>query len=221
PEEAGDTAAYPILTPFQVLRDEVKMKDRPGSPQPERILGFIRKGEYLNRPWKFVAQYVTGLLLNLLVFSSGLVFLCALLAFSWRLLDQPTLSLPELFASVWDPTQLPRETEGLWYELAPEQVRYELPLVICFGLWVVAGITTMVVNRLARRKVVPWEFSWLPKRWTWVAALLALWLILSPHTEPIRFLQTFLPGNWSPGLKEGILLLIMAGLGAVIACRSR
>src|SRR5262249_5561661 len=28
PEETGDTAAYPILTPFQVLRDEVKMKDR-------------------------------------------------------------------------------------------------------------------------------------------------------------------------------------------------
>src|SRR5262249_54189792 len=124
----------------------------------------------------------------------------------------------ELFASVWDSPHLhlPRETEGLWYELAPEQVRYELPLVICFGLWVVAGITTMVVNRLARRKVVPWEFSWLPRRWTWVAALLALWLILSPQTEPLRFLRTFLPGTcWLPG--EGIILLLLVGLGCVIA----
>src|SRR2546426_1030993 len=46
------------------------LKPRLGDKQPPRVLRFIRRGNYLDRPWEFVLDYARGLVLNLLLLGS-------------------------------------------------------------------------------------------------------------------------------------------------------
>jgi hypothetical protein len=55
--------------------------------QPERVRRFIRHGQYLDHPLRFVNGYLIGLVLNNLALFSGVVFVCVLLAWLWRWLD--------------------------------------------------------------------------------------------------------------------------------------
>jgi hypothetical protein len=69
------------------LRDELVENNETGA-EPKRVKRFVRHGQYLYHPLTFANSYLVGLVLNALALVSGLVFVCALAAGLWRLMDK-------------------------------------------------------------------------------------------------------------------------------------
>jgi hypothetical protein len=65
------------------------VQDENAAGQPDRVKRFARHGRYLYHPLLFANSYLVGLVLNALALVSGLVFLCALASYLWRLIDLP------------------------------------------------------------------------------------------------------------------------------------
>jgi hypothetical protein len=85
PRSGVPGVAPPGDIPIRTLERELGADTAGG--QPARIKQFIRGGDYLNRPLRFVNRYLIGVILNNLAIASGFVFLCMLASWAWRWLD--------------------------------------------------------------------------------------------------------------------------------------
>jgi hypothetical protein len=118
------------------LYDDFPLGQGPHGTQPDRVLTFIRKGRYLERPWELAAAYLWGWVRNLAVFTSGLVFLCALLAILWRLADVPSVRAALTFNE-----ENPR---GWRHWCTPDLVRAFVPSLLFLAAY---GVAALVARR--------------------------------------------------------------------------
>jgi hypothetical protein len=88
-DEARKTVGPCLPPPVAEQKERFPLTQKHHGDQPSCVLRFIRSGgQYLDRPWDLAAKYLSGLALNLIVFTSGLVFVCASVAWLWRLFDE-------------------------------------------------------------------------------------------------------------------------------------
>jgi hypothetical protein len=138
--------------------------EQPDGSQPETVRRFIRGGHYLERPWELAFRYLLGLCLNLLVFCSGVVCLCAAVACFWRFFDQEPLR--RFCTSEPSP-------QGWRHKATPDLVRAFVPCVLFLGAWWLTrraarwaerragyGLTDTAEAGRPRNRWVPWA-QWL------------------------------------------------------------
>src|SRR5260370_860484 len=113
------------------LREDFPLKPEPTGAQPHRVRRFIRRGNYLDRPWEFFFAYFGGLFLNLLVFGVALLFVCTLLACIWRWFDQPDIRAAVALNE--------NDPDGLLHNLTPDLVRPFIPTLLLLLPWWWAG----------------------------------------------------------------------------------
>lgn len=82
----GKTLYKKSASPSQVEPGDLNIEPKPDGQQAA-VRRIIHGGKYLNHPVLFFNRYLIGLILNNIVLFSGIICLCALLAYGWRAMD--------------------------------------------------------------------------------------------------------------------------------------
>jgi hypothetical protein len=184
--ERHDPSAQGEPDPFP---QELRRKE--DGSQPPRVLRFIRNGNYLGKPWEFTVHYLIGLALNLVVFTSGLLVVCALVALGWRMLDVPWLRDQMAFN--------PRQLQDWLRWWTQDLQRAFMPCAFFFLFY---GALWLAKQYAAGR---PHDIRWFRRAETLVALVLLL-ALLGPLTLWLASIVagSEWPGNW---------LFLACGLG--------
>jgi hypothetical protein len=176
--------------PLQTLKDRFPLKEERFRPQNDRVLKFIRTGSYLDRPWDLVAHYVSGLFLNLLFFTSALIFVCALVAFVWRLFDLPWVRDALYFG----------QEDGAWTDFVractPDLVRAFVPALLCWGIFGVVKLLALTTWARAEWRPYLHRVQTIVSVCAWLSILVAVTVLMGNGNTSLGIFRFLFPESW-------------------------